>query len=99
VILANQLESRSGTAATALAIAAQFNKMSDMLQLVETLPTMNTIYYYSRVCGWKSLDKLKHIGQKIFFSPVGSDRSNCLNPGQTPLKKTETVTSKVTNFV
>jgi len=29
VILANQLESRSGTAATALAIGAQFNKMSD----------------------------------------------------------------------
>jgi len=36
VILANQLESRSGTAATALAIAPQFNKMSDTLQLVVT---------------------------------------------------------------
>ena len=43
VILANQLESRSGIDATALAIAAQFNKMSDMLQLVVTLPTMNSL--------------------------------------------------------
>ena len=39
------------------------------------------------------------ISKKKIFGPGPIGKSNCLNVGHTPLKKTETVTSKVTNFV